>query len=147
MTVHLEPGTFYAGINRPFFISQSLVRSKIEDLGGKNIVFHPRTDPTPSNVKPLSYPGYDDSWDEWISADYDGPKKDLDVAKHWSWLLVVPKPASAPSGPPGPPATPTSSSTPSPDAFLVDNSKSSLATLAILGGIFLLLGVILQKKS
>ncbi len=100
MTVHLEPGRFYAGISLPFFVSHSMVTHRLESLGFTNVSFHDRANSATLAVDPKKYPGYDDNWTEWLEADYTGPKKDLEFEKHWSWLLVVPKPVAGGSAPP-----------------------------------------------
>lgn len=103
MTVHLEPGRFYAGVSLPFFVTHAMVQHKLEGLGFSNVTFHDRDQSATLAVNPRKYPAYDDSWSEWIEADYAGPKKDLPFDRHWSWLLVVPTPApgSAPPQWPG----------------------------------------------
>lgn len=92
MTVHLEPGRFYAGVNLPFFISHGMVESQMKEYGLTNIEWFSRDDAAQKlAVDPAKqYPGASDDWNEWVQADYAGPKKDLDIAKHWAWLLVVP---------------------------------------------------------
>lgn len=92
MTVHLEPGRFYAGVSLPFFVTEGMVAHKLEGLGFTNVTFHARDLIASLKVDPKKYPGYDDGWNQWIEADYTGPKKDLEFEKHWSWLLVVPTP-------------------------------------------------------
>lgn len=110
MTVHLEPGRFYAGVSLPFFITHAMVQHRLESLGFTNVSFHDRKESASLAVDPKKYPNYDDSWSEWIEADWTGPKKDLDFEKHWSWLLVVPKKESVPpSAAPATPATPAPS--------------------------------------
>lgn len=103
MSVHLEPGRFYAGVNLPFFITRAMVQHKLEGLGFTNIVFQDREGSEAllaAAVDPRAkYPAYSDDWSEWISADYAGPKKDLDIDKHWAWLLVVPHKDGAPPAP------------------------------------------------
>lgn len=106
MTVHLEPGRFYAGISLPFFVPHSMVTHKLESLGFTNVSFHTRAEQAKLAVDPKKYPGYDDGWSEWIEADYAGPKKDLEFEKHWSWLLVVPHPAPGSKEPPQEPTDP-----------------------------------------
>lgn len=137
MTVHLEPGTFYAGVSLPFFITESLVKSKVEAAGLTNVVFHKRSESSPP-VNVMKYPGYSDDWDTWISADYDGPKKDLDIAKHWAWLLVVPKGAEKPKSPPPPPPAPTSAQ---------PSQKQALIALGVLSGFALLMLHWSQKSA
>ncbi len=109
MTVHLEPGRFYAGVSLPFFITHAMVAHKLESMGFSNVSFHDREKEIASlKVDPKKYPAYDDSWSEWIEADWTGPKKDLEFEKHWSWLLVVPNVSSPPdAGGTPPPSSPT----------------------------------------
>ncbi len=89
MTVHLEPGRFYAGVSLPFFVTHAMVQHKLESMCFTNVSFHDRKESASLRVDPTKYPGYDDSWSEWIEADWTLPKKDLDFDKHWSWLLLL----------------------------------------------------------
>lgn len=139
MTVHLEPGRFYAGVSLPFFVTHAMVQHKLEGLGFTNVSFHPRDQSAQLAVNPRKYPAYDDSWDEWIEADYAGPKKDLPVDKHWSWLLVVPK-SSAPT-PPSSGAPPQGPVDPAPGI------KAGLSSSTIAVGVFALgLGFLWLKR-
>ncbi|SRR6266700_157807 len=138
MTVHLEPGTFYAGVNLPFFITESMVKGKIETEGLTNVIFHKRSEAMPP-VNVQKYPSYSDDWDTWISADYAGPKKDLDIAKHWAWLLVVPAHAST-----GPAPTTAPPAAAAPD-FTVRDNKKTLIALAALSAVAL--GLLLHSSK
>lgn len=100
MTVHLEPGRFYAGVSLPFFITHSMVESQMTAYGLTNIHWFDRKDAASLAVNIAKYPGASDDWSEWVEADYAGPKKDLSIAKNWAWLLVVPAKASPSTLPP-----------------------------------------------
>lgn len=139
MSVHLEPGRFYAGVSLPFFITRAMVTHKLESLGFTNVSFHDRDQSASLAVDPQkSYPGYSDDWSEWIEADYSGPKKDLAFEKHWAWLLVVPtKTGGVPSAPP-------SKSGPN-DVPDLTSKASSAAGLAVVGVLVVVLGLLLRK--
>lgn len=96
----LTPGTYYAGFHSPFFVTNEMVRSALTPFGVTNVRFFPRSTPPP--VDPKKDPKYDDAWDEWLSADYAGPAKDVTVPHfdHVDWLLHVEPSASKPKLPP-----------------------------------------------
>lgn len=112
VTVRLAPGTFYAGIDRPFYASQGAVADTLRTLFGvTDVRFHPKTDPLPPGVSPERDPDRSGPWSEWVSAEYSGPERSIVQEKLWSWLVFVPKPAARkpaepdaePYGPPLPP--------------------------------------------
>ncbi len=140
MTVHLEPGRFYAGISLPFFVTRAMVQHKLEGLGFSNVTFHERSESAALAVDPKKYPTYDDGWDQWVQADYAGPKKDLDFDRHWSWLLVVPTRAAGSGGPPLPPLDPA------PDLDLQAPRMVS-ASMAVLGVCVIGLGLLLRRRK
>jgi hypothetical protein len=124
VTVRLAPGTFYAGIDRPFYASQEAVADTLRTLFGvTDVRFHPKTDALPSGVSPERDPNHAGPWSEWVSAEYSGPERSIVQEKLWSWLVFVPKPAAKkpvepdaePYGPPLPPGwvlPPSSSKSP-----------------------------------
>ncbi len=79
---------YWAGASRPFFISQGTVSSYLRGKGFSNIVWHERSEALPSNVTPRSDPTYDDDWDEWVSADYNGPAGSISPPTSIPWLIV-----------------------------------------------------------
>lgn len=127
VVVHLEPGTFYAGINRPWYASQTAVRTALHsDFGFGAVTFHNRSVPLPAAVraKLTAAELADKGWDEWLEATYSGPRKDVPHSKQWSWLVEpsskppaapAPKPSPAPARPaPRPPAAPPALPAPRP---------------------------------
>lgn len=79
---------YWAGANRPFFASQSMISGYLRGRGFSNVVWHERSEALPSNVTPRSDPTYDDDWDEWVSADYNGPAGSLSPPVAIPWLIV-----------------------------------------------------------
>lgn len=121
VAVHLQPGSFFAGINRPWYITQSWVRSQLRAYGFTSVEFHKRSVPLPVAVasRLTAAQRADTSWDEWAEAKNVGPRRDVNVTKHWSWLLepgsapratapATPSPAPKPPAPkpPAPPQAP-----------------------------------------
>lgn len=121
--VHLQPGTFFAGINRPWYASQAAVRNAMRsDFGFGSVTFHPRSAALPAAVraKLTAAELADKGWDEWLEATYSGSRRDVSHSKQWSWL-VEPSHAAAPAPParPSPPPAPKPPALPAPpgDAF------------------------------
>jgi hypothetical protein len=79
---------YWAGASRPFFISQGTVSSYLRGKGFSNIVWHDRSEALPSTVTPRSDPTYDDDWDEWVAADYNGPAGSISPPVAIPWLIV-----------------------------------------------------------
>jgi len=79
---------YWAGASRPFFISQGTVGSYLRGKGFSNIVWHERSEALPATVTPRSDPTYDDDWDEWVSADYNGPAGSISPPTSIPWLIV-----------------------------------------------------------
>lgn len=105
MLLTLAPGRYYAGISRPWIVSQGMVRNAVAKLGGTGIQFHDRDVPLP--VNPRQDPNYSDDWDEWIEASYSGPLAQTEQKQRWAWLVFVPGDVPAgvteiPVTPPGP---------------------------------------------
>lgn len=98
MALAVKTGTYYAGINRPFFVSDSMIRSKLAEMGAQLVAIYDRSKtPLPATVDPRAKdPRYQDDWDEWMIVNWSGPPKTLDVKRVWKWLLVSPlKPATS----------------------------------------------------
>ncbi len=141
MTVHLEPGRFYAGISLPFFVTHAMVQHKLEGLGFTNISFHQRAESNALKVDPKKYPTYSDDWNEWIEADWAGPKKDLEFEKHWAWLLVVPTATS--TGPSDPKASLPGAENPESGFTKPDHTTG----LILLGLLVVGFGLLLRRTS
>lgn len=101
MRIVLNPGRYYAGIDRPFFVTEGMIRSVLDKYGVKRVLFHERDEEAPP-VNPALDPHYGDEWDEWVEAIYTGRRKPIDVPRHWEWLVFVPAQTAvrpAPSSP------------------------------------------------
>lgn len=85
---------WYAGINRPFFVTDAMVRSALEAEGLENVRFFKRGQ-TVLPVNPHLYSVYSDDWDEWMVADYRGPSKSVEVNPRWKWLIFTPLTSTA----------------------------------------------------
>jgi hypothetical protein len=97
-TLKMKPGRYFAGINRPWYASQSAVRAEVEKrLGLTDVRFFARKVAPPIN--PRIDPRYADGWDEWISARYDGPERLVSTDRLWQWVVrsssAEPPPASS----------------------------------------------------
>jgi hypothetical protein len=79
---------YWAGASRPFFISQGTVSSYLRGKGFSDIVWHERSEALPASVTPRSDPEYSDDWDEWVSADYNGPAGSISPPVAIPWLIV-----------------------------------------------------------
>lgn len=97
----LTPGIYAAGYQRPFFVSQDMVRAHLEGLGATDVVFHARKDnhPFPAGIDPKSDPAYMDTWDEWVTCTYLGAEKEVEEPIRWQWLAHAPLPGG--KGEPG----------------------------------------------
>jgi hypothetical protein len=105
-TLNLKPGRYFAGINRPWYASQSAVRSEIQKrLGLTDIQFFSRKTSAPP-VNPKIDPRYGEGWDEWVAARYGGPPKQVTTDRLWQWVVH----ASDTVKLPGLPAAPATSS-------------------------------------
>ena len=115
MAIALVKGSkYWAGASRPFFVSQSMVTGYLQGKGFTNIAWHKRREPLPAGINPQAEPGYDDDWDEWVSADYQGATGSLSPPTSIPWLVVhLPSVAAqtsqAPVAAPGVPSWVTSS--------------------------------------
>jgi hypothetical protein len=88
--VLLEPGVFFAGIDRPWYVSKAAVRDELVTRWGFSAVrIYPRSLALP--VNPHADPRYGDGWDEWIRADFSGPPVKKNTDRLWSWLVKVPR--------------------------------------------------------
>ena len=90
VAINLVPGRYYAGFTRPWYATQGMVTSRLEDGGLKNVVWHSREDSQPP-VNPKSDPGYSDNWDEWISVDMPVTKV-VELPGRPPWIVAAPTP-------------------------------------------------------
>lgn len=109
-TITLSPGTYYVGVDRPWWLSQSRVRDELQKHPIARVTFNDR-DGQPPPVDPRTDPTYSDDWDEWISAVYNGPETTLEARRVWAWMVRVPRGVALPPRPPEEPS-PSSPSTP-----------------------------------
>lgn len=96
----LEPGTWFAGFSVPFFVSNSMISTKLETMGFREIKIFDRTDKAPP-VNARLDPRYADDWDQWLTAEYVGKPQALDMPSQIKWLLHATRPAQG-----APPASP-----------------------------------------
>lgn len=88
--VLLEPGVFFAGVDRPWYVSKAAVRSElVERWGFSNVRIYPRSVALP--VNPHADPRYADDWDEWLRADFGAAPVKKETDRLWSWLVKVPR--------------------------------------------------------
>lgn len=80
---------YYAGADRPFFISRGAVNGWLGSRGFTQIAWHDRSEATPSTVVPRKDPSYVDSWDEWVEANYTGLPTAIDTPVALPWLIVL----------------------------------------------------------
>lgn len=85
-TIALRPGPLSAGIDKPWIAPESLITSKLEAIGFRNIVWHDGQAGAPSQRTVLN----SGDWDHWISADYQGPAQSFTVPVQLKWW--APKP-------------------------------------------------------
>lgn len=97
ISITLVPGRYYAGINRPFYVSQGMVSSAMKDAGFTNLAWHDR-DKGPPPVNPKLDPGYKDNWDEWISVDMP-TNKVVELPGRPSWIVAAPSAPPVPKNP------------------------------------------------
>jgi hypothetical protein len=145
----LHAGRYYAGIDRPFFVSDGMIQSALDDYNVRVVGYHDRDDLAPP-VNPRTDPAYDDDWDEWVEAEYSGPSRPVDVTKRWAWLVMVPARTST-TEPALPPAAPVSTSVPAsapstsrpqdpqdPQDQTIPRPEAAAAAASGSGGLFLL---------
>lgn len=99
--VTLRRGRYFAGVDVPFFVPNSLIVEGVRELGGENVAITDRADAVlpfdPAKVDPK----YSDAWEEVVTADYDGPTKTIEEPRRWKWLVVVPSSSAPSSSTPG----------------------------------------------
>lgn len=88
----------YAGANLPFYVSQGMVTSYLENRGFTGIKWHKRSEPLPAGLDPQKDPQYDDDWDVWAEGQYSGLQAgQLEPPADPAWMRVE-LPATATSG-------------------------------------------------
>lgn len=64
---------YWAGANRPWYVGQGMVTDYLQGKGFANVQWHKRAESLPADINPRASTTYSDDWDEWVSADYQGP--------------------------------------------------------------------------
>ena len=105
----------YAGANLPFYVSQGMVTSYLENRGFSGVQWHKRSDPLPPGLDPTKDPQYDDDWDVWAEGMYAGLQNgQIEPPADPAWMRVE-LPATATSATPSPAtATPPAATLPPP---------------------------------
>lgn len=89
-TIKLEPGTYFVGVDRPWYATRGAVRSRLGALGFRNVLFYDRESKAPP-VNARLDPLYSDDWDEWVRGEYTGAATSQTVDRVWAWLVRVPR--------------------------------------------------------
>jgi hypothetical protein len=127
--VELRPGTYYAGVDRPWFASRDAVQDRASSEGFGPIEWHDRDEGNPP-VNPRADPksNMDASWDEWVRVRYLGRPRVVDLPQRPPWVVYWPDamgPApGAPRAPDAPPAPPG----PVPAPLAVEEPTTAIAT-------------------
>jgi hypothetical protein len=79
---------YWAGANRPWYVGQGMVTDYLRGKGFANVQWHKRADALPADIDPRASTTYSDDWDEWVSADYDGPLGSLSPPVELPWYIV-----------------------------------------------------------
>lgn len=104
----ISGATYYAGANRPFYVSRGMVTNYLENKGFRSVRWHDRDERLPAGIVPQSLADYDDDWDEWVTAEYAGPSGSLDAPASPAWVKIE-LPAAQPAAqlPAATPRTPS----------------------------------------
>lgn len=96
----LQAGRYFAGVDIPLIVPNSLVVSKLEAAGAKNVKIFDRDEAPKLSFDPkVVDKSYSDDWDELIVFDYPGPDKEVDIEKMWAWLVYLPPSSPAAKNP------------------------------------------------
>lgn len=105
----LEPGKWWGGYHAPFFISTSMLETFLKKQGFTDFEWQDREKdhPLPKNVNPKADPKYSDDWEAWVSANYKGARRTVEIPHYdyVDWVLRVPE-ATFPNNPAKPPEKP-----------------------------------------
>lgn len=81
--------TYYAGANLPFYVTRSMVTNYLEGKGFVGIRWHDRDQALPASLDPTKDPAYDEDWDSWAEARYQGNTSGvLDPPASPAWIRV-----------------------------------------------------------
>jgi hypothetical protein len=89
-TVKLTRGSYYAGIDRPWYVSKGAVRDEARKrigFGFGEMRFFKRSTPLPVNPKLDNR--YSDTWDEWVEVTYTAADRVVELDRVWAWLVLV----------------------------------------------------------
>jgi hypothetical protein len=84
-TTFISPQRYFAGVNRPFFVSQSMVNGRAQHEGFDQIEWHKRSDTPVPQALPANA---DNDWDEWISAVYTGAPRNVTFPAQPNWFMA-----------------------------------------------------------
>lgn len=102
--LHVVQGHVYeGGVDLPFFVSKSAVKSALEAKGYGDVVVLDREAAPPGTATP---PGADDSWDTYVAARRTGPDSDEVLPDAVSWAREAGGDAVATTPPPTVATTP-----------------------------------------
>ena len=91
LNLTFSPGTYFAGVDIPWYVPNSMIVDRLmKEPGVKGVWIYPRKG-TRLPVNPYLDRLYNDDWQEWIRLKYDGPVRVLRSAKQWAWMVSVPK--------------------------------------------------------
>lgn len=79
---------YWAGANRPWYVGQGMVTDYLKGKGFANVQWHKRAESLPADIDPRASTTYSDDWDEWVSADYQGPLGSLSPPVDLPWYIV-----------------------------------------------------------
>jgi len=129
MTIQLTPGTLItAGVDKPWYASQSMIVAALEKLGFQAIAWHDSVEGAPIERLTVN----EGSWDTWLTGSYQGPAMNFEPPSQVKWVVLTPtvpnaiitEPESAP-------------------LVVIKNLVSSLEPRQVLGAVMIDFGVTL----
>jgi hypothetical protein len=85
-SVRVEPGRYFAGLSRPFFVTRGAVEERAHEEGFRSLIWHERGRERPP-VDPALDPKLDDDWEEWVQAEYAGPPRVMTIPARPAWIV------------------------------------------------------------
>lgn len=98
---------YFAGVDLPWIVPQSVVTGAAQDLGFTDIEWHDRKEVAPPLNPATADPLYSDDWDEWATGVYRGPTKVERLSHAPAWIAMQQPTATPTQQPPTPVAPPT----------------------------------------
>jgi hypothetical protein len=132
--VKIRPAVYYAGLDRPFYVSRSAVEERARAEGFSELKWHKRELEAPP-VDPKIDPRGSDDWDEWISARYAGPERVLELPQRPAWFIRGTTPEPLPAKKPEPRKSTTTTTT------TRDTAGAASVAVLLIGGILIRLWV------